>query len=271
MKKFLKPLSLLVILGLVACSGKSISRTEAIEILKSIEEKEKSDEIEAASVWRLEQKGEETVKEKATNQAKTTKDDVLIAVDKDAKKAYLKTYGSSTEVSASSDLYEQWIYLNDEKFYVLTNDNNEKTYYTIDARQDVGGKFNTIISMYETAARAITIFYTANIAKTILVNLDATAATSRVISESYKTKGDGNVSIDISRVPKATLGLLSGKIDIHYTFDNYSFTTYNLASELTTEVDVKNAKNNIEVIYGKANISLPKLNDFIFRDLDNPQ
>lgn len=258
MKKFFKPLSILLVLGLVACSGRSISKEEAIVILDSIKAKETAGEIEAASAWRLEQKTEMTVEKKSGGDKSTTKTQLIVAVDGDGKKAYFKEYTKDVEESTT----EKWLYLNEQKLFFLTSDEDGKTYHTENAGESGDVAFKIAAAFYELEATHVTAFHKASTTKSLLQGLGSTTGISKVLSESYKTKGDGNVSIDISFAPKATLGVVSGRVDVRYTYDNYLFTTYYTDDLRTTSIDSTKSKDDVVMIYGKANISLPNIKDF---------
>lgn len=258
MKKFFKPLSIILVLGLVACSGRSISKEEAIVILDSIKAKETAGEIEAASAWRLEQKTEMTVEKKSGGDKSTTKTQLIVAIDGDGKKAYSKEYTKEAKESTT----EKWTYLKEQKLYFLTNDNGKKTYRTENAGESGDVDFKIEAASYEADASSVTMFHKASTTKSLLQGLGSTTGISKVLSESYKTKGDGNVSIEISFAPKATLGVVSGRVDVRYTYDNYLFTMYHTDDLRTTSVDSTKSKDDVTMIYGKANISLPNIKDF---------
>ena len=262
MKKILKPLSLLVILGLVACSGQSISRADAMEMLDAITEKQESDELEESNVIRLEfsQDGKETPNEGAVH---VEKRGLVLAADFDKKQAYYKFTETEDEESSKE---EQWIYLQDSKFYFLSDDGEKKTYFTSSVAPiiDPEVQFKTLIASRLVMVGGLVKSYGPESAKSLLKEMSGEDLDVEITSESYKTKGDGHLAIDVSYVakPGADEDILSGKSKISYVFNEYLLNSYSQTTEYTTEEAKVNMKIELKMNYKKSGISLPKLGDF---------
>lgn len=258
MKKFFKPLSLLVILGLVACSGKSISRAEAIEVLDGIIEKQESNELEETKVIRFELT-QETKVTPNEGVASTSKETTILAADMDKKQAYFKNIEVEDGETAKE---EGWIYLNDAKFYFLSDVEGEKTYSTVDVVGDGQEQFETTIAMNLLLVGFVLIGLGPEAAKGRLEELDDEDLEIDLKSETYTTKGDGHLAINLlfSAIPDEDI--LSGRGEMGWVFNEYRLESYNLVSDVTTEEGKESEKMNLKMNYKQSGISLPKLADF---------
>lgn len=263
MKKIFKPLSLLVILGLVACSGKSISRAEAIEILDAIQAKQESNEFELPDILRFETNQE--IKETADGETTTNKLSVVIAANYTTMEAYYKWYQSE---DGDVDDEESWIYFKEGKFYFLNDDSIEKTYHTKDAGDDAESQFENFVSGVAGMVIGTLDSNGPRVVKSLFENLDDPDSSIILKNESYKTKGAGNLTVDISYTAVADDDVLSGKAEVQWIFDEYVLTSYRLSGDATTTEGTTKAKFDMKMNYKKSGISLPKLTDFTLVELD---
>lgn len=263
MKKYFKSLSLVVILGLVACSGRSISKAEAIEILESIEAKEKTDEIDSANVWKFQRKTERTaIYYRSGETTVVTTDNWISEVDKNARQSHYKISEKITGGNKYDSFSEYWTYLEDQKFYILTNDNNEKTYFTIDAGEDFDETFESINSLFLALVYYVMPTYSAETVKSTLLKLDGDASTYDVKSETYKTKGDGNITLEVSLVYKTDSNISTS---FKFVYDGYRFVSCHSTSHRASKYDDTTDKEDTSMTYGKVKISFPKLADFTLK------
>lgn len=265
MKKFFKPLLLLFVLGLVACSGRDISKAEAIEILDSIHAREVSGEIEDIKVKRFEQKIVKTVTSHRYETTNITTESSIFAVDKNAKQFYYKGQTKITGGNKYDNFSEMWIYLKDQKIYVLSNDNNVKTYQTFNVEQPVDNAFESAIAFHSMFGEYVESKHKSKVIAEVLSKLDSDTATFDVENENYKTKGDGNVTIDFSLVYKADPNI---KDSFNHVYNNYLFTSYHSIRQSSSSIDNTNEEENIAMTYGNAKISLPKIADFTLKELE---
>lgn len=265
MKKFFRPLSLLLVLGLVACSGRDISRAEAIEILDSIHAREVSGEIEDIKVKRLEQKIVKTVTLHRNQVTNITTESSIFAVDKNAKQFYFKGQTKITGGNKYDNFSEIWIYLKDQKIYVLSNENNVKTYQTFNVEQPVDNAFESAIAFHSMFGEYVESKHEPKVVVEVLSKLDSDTATSDVENENYKTKGDGNVTIGFTLVYKADPNI---KDSFNHVYDNYLFTSYHATRQSSSSIDNTSEEENIAMAYGNAKISLPKIDDFALKEVE---
>lgn len=260
MKKFFKYLSLLMIFGLVACSGKSISRADAIEMLDAITEKQESDDFEKLNILRLEY-SEEGKEIPIEGETEAHKFNIVIAIDIGARQAYGKQETRANEGEA--ELEESWVYLENDMFYLLSSSNGEKTYTTIAAQEDTEKQFGTEIIFGEIMMVGFALaMYSPNNVKGTLETLDDEDLPVKIKSETYKTKGDGHLSIKISYTAIPGDEVLNGKGELSVVFDNYLLASYKESVDFNqTDGRVIN-KIDLKMNYKKSGISLPKLDDF---------
>lgn len=257
MKKNFKPLSLLVILGLVACSGSSISRAEAIKILDAIQAKQEGEELQLPDILRFEMN--EEIKDTFGDESVTYKNNIVIAANYTTMEAYYKWYLLDEGYVEDQ---ESWIYFDEEKFYFLEDDTEEKTYYTKDAGIDAEKQFANFISEVAGTVIESLVIYGPEMVKDLYEDLDDPNSSMILKNESYKTKGAGNLTIDISHTAVVDDDILSGKDELQWIFDEYALTSYRRRGDVTTSEGTNVTKIDIKMNYKKSGISLPKLSDF---------
>lgn len=259
MKKIFKSLSFLVILGLVACNvAKSISRAEAVEILAAIQEKQESNELKPYKALRFEMNQVEETK--VADQTQKDKIEIVVAVDFNTKQAYYKSYQSW--YGQSEDM-ENWLYFEDDKVFMLSDNKGEKLYRVYDVGENPDDQFANYASSVEQIATKNLKTYGPEILLSLFENLEKEEAPANLVSESYKTKGDGHLAIDLTIAAIPDSEVLEAKAEMHFVFDEYRLTSSDLKNSSNLPLSgLITSEMTLKANYKNAGISLPKLADF---------
>lgn len=261
MKKIAKIAALFLVFGLVACSGKAISRGEAIDILTSIVEKEEAGEIGNVDVFRVEQMV------KIVEEQGTLKISQITAIDGKAKQVYSK---QEMQVIADGEnetsTTERWMYKKNNVIYDVSRNDDEKEYSISDEEEDLEF-FN---EMFENIDASVKSYYnssgfTASLSLQYLNDLEEITAGSStsisIVSESHKSKGPGHLISEIVLSSNDEEGEQTSPSSLKFTFTNYRLT---FGEELTKSPFSSNGTmlSSVNLNYTRANISLPNITDY---------
>lgn len=254
MKKIFKICTLFLVFGLVACSGKAISKEEAIGILTTIKEKEEAEELEAPDTFRLE------MKESATAGDESASGSAIFALDSDAKRVYLKAQEKNVSAGETEEhIDETWVYEKDNTYYFLNNNDGDKTYFaSTEASAEEYYEFHA--DYVKSELSSITSSFSASsliLALELLETMELLLGVE-VEKETYRSKGDGHLKGEITINMPATSSSSSATSEMSFTYEDYRLVQY----ETVYEDSESSSEELMNINYAKSGITLPSLSGF---------
>lgn len=257
MKKIFKICTLFLVFGLVACSGKAISKEEAIGILTTIKEKEEAGELETPDKFRLEMKDSSSADDESENES------YVLALDSDAKRVYLKAQEKNVSAGETEEhINEIWVYEANNTYYFLNNDDGEKIYMSApstsaDAKEDYTYHVDNVKSAFSSLLES----FSTDQFVTVLESLEAMSLLRgfEMEKETYRSKGDGHLKCEIFINLSANSSSTSTTSELSFTYNNYRLTQFETTYEEFNEYSLETL---ININYAKSGITLPSLSGF---------